>query len=304
MTNDLQRLAEMQSELNEELRDSQQKLQTFSSISEKGNDSKQETDGDSQSTLEGDETSTTESPPSPQESDEIVEEAGNVEKPTTEEGERPQIIADTRETSSSVVRRLDLSGDVEVTTEQLAVGDFILSGRVAVERKEVRDFADTLVGSSDRSIFEQMGDLANNYDRPVLLIEGIQDDLYSARNIDDNAIRGAISSLAVDFGVSVLFSRSEDETASYLAQIAKREQTERDSEVAIHSKKSATSAREEQEYIVASVGEVGPVTARNLLETFETVTNVFTASIDELQEAPGVGKVTAERIYEITRAEY
>jgi Fanconi anemia group M protein len=285
MDEDLSALSEMADDLNAELGSNQQTLETYETLTE--------------------DTTASEPAVSTPTPDDIGDATSEVEKPAFDapSDAESHIEADTREGSSSVVRRLDLADGIDVGMSQLAVGDFILSDRVGVERKSAQDFADTLV-EGRRSMFEQLGDLANNYDRPVLLVEGTQEQLFDARNIHPNAIRGALQSLVVDFGVSVLWSRDEEETAQHLSNIAQREQTERDREVSVHGTKGGDSRTDQQEYIVSAIADVGPVTAQSLLRELGSVHAVFTAEEDALQETEGVGSVTAERIVDIVRSSY
>ncbi|WP_227374978.1 DEAD/DEAH box helicase [Haladaptatus halobius] len=218
-----------------------------------------------------------------------------------EDGDSVEIVADQRELDANIARDLSARNGVDVRLETLAVGDYVLSDRVVVERKSVSDFLDTLVGG-DRSVFEQVGDMNRHYARPVVIIEG--DGLYEQRNVHPNAIRGAVASLAVDFGTSVLRTEDEDDTADLLEVIATREQEVSKREVSVHGDKHAKTLPEQQEYVVASIADIGPVTARSLLQTFETVQAVMTASKDELMEAEGVGEVTADRIREVVAGEY
>ncbi|WP_255151531.1 DEAD/DEAH box helicase [Halorarius halobius] len=212
-----------------------------------------------------------------------------------------EIVADQRELDSTIARDLSTRDGLTTRLETLDVGDYVLSDRVVIERKSVADFLDTLLGE-DRSMFEQVKDATRNYARPVVLIEG--GDLYGERNVHPNAIRGALSSLAVDFGVSVLFTDDEADTADLLEVIARREQEEDDREVRVHGKKSQRTLDEQQEYVVSSVGEVGPVTARALLEQFGSVEAVMTADEADLMEVEGVGEVTAARIREVVGSQY
>ncbi|WP_225335833.1 DEAD/DEAH box helicase [Halomicrobium urmianum] len=217
------------------------------------------------------------------------------------EGEAVEIVADQRELDSTIARDLSTREGTETRLETLAVGDYVLSDRVAVERKTVEDFLDTLTGG-DRSMFEQVGDAARHYARPVVVIEG--EDLYGARNVHHKAIQGALASLTVDFGASVLRTNGEDETADLLETVATREQEESDREVSVHGEKQSKTLTEQQEYVVASVAEVGPVTARTLLEHFGSVEAVMTAGEEDLLEVEGIGDVTAERIREVVGSEY
>jgi Fanconi anemia group M protein len=217
------------------------------------------------------------------------------------DGDAVEVVIDQRELESSIARDLSLRDAVDTRLETLAVGDYVLSDRVVVERKSVADFLDTLVGG-DRSMFEQVGDMARHYARPVVVLEG--GGLYSERDVHPNAIRGALSSLAIDFDASVLRTEDEDGTAELLATIARREQETGDREVSVHGEKQSRTLAEQQEYVVSSIADVGPVTARSLLAEFGTVEAVMTAREDDLLAAEGVGEVTAERIREVVGSEY
>ena len=230
----------------------------------------------------------------PDSDDAIVASAGS-------DSEEIEIVVDQRELDSSIAKELSKRDGVVTRLETLAVGDYVLSDRVAVERKSVADFLDTLAGG-DRSMFEQVGDLTRNYSRPIVIIEGTN--LYSERNIHPNAIRGAVASLAVDFNASVLRTDDEDETTALLETVAAREQQTRNRAVSVHGEKQAKTRAEQQEYVVSSIADIGPVTARALLEALGSVEAVMTARNDDLQEVTGVGEITADTIREIVGSDY
>jgi Fanconi anemia group M protein len=230
----------------------------------------------------------------------VVAEAG-VEGDGEGAGDDVEIVVDQRELDSAIARDLSTREGVETRLETLAVGDYVLSDRVAVERKTVEDFLETLTGG-DRSVFEQVGGAGRHYARPVVVIEG--EGLFGRRNVHPKAIHGALASLAVDFGASVMRTADEDGTADLLEVIAEREQDEGGREVSVHGEKQSRTLAEQQEYVVAAIAEVGPVTARSLLEEFGSVEAVMTADEGELQEAEGVGGVTARRVREVTGSEY
>ncbi|MFO8115997.1 MAG: ERCC4 domain-containing protein [Halorubrum sp.] len=212
-----------------------------------------------------------------------------------------EVVVDQRELDSSIAKDLSTRDGLVTRLETLAVGDYVLSDRVAVERKSAADFVDSML-DADRSMFEQVGELSRAYARPVMIVEGTN--LYGQRDIDPNAIRGALASLAVDFDVSVLRTEGESDTTELLATIAKREQETRDREVSVHGEKTTKTRAEQQEYVVSSIADIGPVTARTLLEHFGAVEAVMTAPEDDLLEVEGVGPVTAERIREVVGSEY
>ncbi|MCD2200515.1 DEAD/DEAH box helicase [Halobacterium sp. KA-4] len=240
--------------------------------------------------------------PDPDDVAESEDDEGVAARADSGDEESVEVVVDQRELDSNIARDLSKRDEVETRLETLSVGDYVLSDRVAVERKSHADFLDTLLGG-DRSIFEQAKDLTRHYTRPVLLLEG-DGDLYAERNVHPNAIRATLSSLAVDWGISVVQTRGEDDTAEMIQTIAEREQTDNDREVSAHGEKAAKTLGEQQEYVVSSIADIGPVTARSLLEEFGTVEAVMTAREDDLTEADGVGQVTAERIREVVGSDY
>ena len=309
MEDELRKLKGIADELEEELDDSQQQLADFAGPAGGGTAASDGAAGDGGGT-----DGNAESGPQPGlrdfagESDDSGDETAVDDDPETTvatangDEEALEVVVDQRELDSNIARDLSKRDGVETRLETLAVGDYVLSDRVAVERKTVSDLLSTLTGGDERSVFEQVGDLTRHYSRGVLVLEG--DDLYGERNVHPNAIRGALSSLAVDFGVSVLRTEDEGDTADLLEVIAGREQQADDREVSVHGEKQSKTLAEQQEYVVSSIADVGPVTARSLLEEFATVEAVMTAREDDLTEADGVGEVTAERIREVVGSEY
>ncbi len=211
-----------------------------------------------------------------------------------------KIIIDHRETKSGVAKTLDRLG-MELRFMALEIGDYIVSDRLAVERKRTDDFACSLIDGK-RNLFAQLSDLARVYEKPVLIIEG--EDLFTSRQINPNAIYGSLASIAIDFGVSILYSRDEEETASILKILAKREQTENKREINPHGKKSASTLAEQQEYLISSISNIGPKAARNLLSYFGSVEAVMRADIEELKKVKQIGPKTAARIREVLESPY
>lgn len=285
MKEDLNKLKEMEGDLNDRLGAAQAELTEFSG-------------GTSES--EGSETT-----PSAGEVDEMSndDEEDDVEMPDVDtSGDKLEIVVDNREMKSSVVKTLSKHPDVSIRTENLEVGDYVVSERCAVERKSTDDFISTLTGG-ERNMFEQIGDLTREYSRPILLIEGDVDDLYT-QGVHENAIRGALTAAVLGMGVRPLNSRDEDDTAEYLITLARREQEERDQDVSAHGKKSTKSLSEQQEYIVSSIVDIGPKKAKTLLQEFGTVRSVLTASEQELMKVDGIGETTAEQINRVLESEY
>jgi ERCC4-type nuclease len=217
-----------------------------------------------------------------------------------EHGEHLTIIVDPRETKSGVARFLERAG-VELRLRNLGVGDYVVSDRICIERKSTPDFLESLVNKR-RNLLEQILRMRKEYEKPVLVIEG--ESLYGQRNVHPNVVRAVLASIAVDLTVPIIQTRDEADTASLLYVIAKREQQPGKTEISPHGKKPAASLKEQQEYFISALSNVGIVTTRNLLRHFKTVEKVVTAPKEDLREVEHVGEKTAEHIRKVVSANY
>ncbi len=218
-----------------------------------------------------------------------------VKKPNRiEEGNdsRPVIYADSREGSSRVLRELERS-NVDIKVKSLAVADYQVSDDVAIERKTNNDFISSIM---DKRLHKQAKELVDNFKKPLMIIEGAE--LYSGF-IHPNAVRGAMASIAVDFGISIIPTRSPEDTAAMIYRIAVREQTHEKSDIQIRTEKKPLTTWEQQLYIIESLPNIGPVTARKLLEEFKSVKSVINASEDDLKKVEGIGDKIAKRILRV-----
>ncbi len=212
------------------------------------------------------------------------------------EHEPGRIYVDPRE--RGMAKLLEARG-MEVTLRNLDVGDYVVSDRVAIERKTASDFVASII-DPERNLFRQIGDLSRSYDRPVLILEGR--DLYT-RQVNPNSIRGALAAVAVDYGVPIIPTEDQDDTASVIALLVAREQKE-GHEPKVHGHKTARTLKEQQEYLISAIPSVGPRVARNLLRHFGSIERIMTARQEELQEVEMVGPKIAERIRELVGGEY
>ncbi len=210
---------------------------------------------------------------------------------------RIEIIVDHRERGSDVFKLLVLDPEVRVSVKELPVADYVLSDRVAVERKSFQDLVNSII---DGRLFTQARELVETYPKPVIVVEGRN---YT-RKVHPNAVRGAIASLAVDYGIPVIFTEGPEETYQLLKIIAKREQVEKERLPRIRGEKRIMTLPEMQRFIVESLPTVGPKLARELLRHFKTVERVFTASERELASVEGIGEKRAKEIRRVLTAEY
>jgi len=209
-----------------------------------------------------------------------------------------KIVVDHREYRSNVVKNLSFKGML-VEPQQLDVGDYVLSSRIGVERKNVDDFLESLI---DGKLFKQMAQLRDAYSRPVLILEG--ENLLTKRNINHNAIFGSLASITVDFGIPILTTKDAMETADLLNVMAKREQKEDKKEVAVRGEKTRMSIRERQQFIVEGLPNVSAVLAKRLLARFGSIKDIANATEEELIEVKGIGKGIASDIIRLLNVNY
>ena len=212
-----------------------------------------------------------------------------------EDAPKPTIYVDTREFRSDVVKYL--SENYSIVAKQFEVGDYIISDRIAIERKKVDDFLDSL---KDGRLFSQMVEMRRNYEVPILIIEG--ESLF-IRGFHENSIYGALASIISDYKIPIIFTRDARETAKFIEALMKRELGER-GEVSLRKEKRAMSMQERQRYIIESLPNVSAKLSQRLLEHFGSVKDVINAEVGELIQVKGIGRKTAEEIYDIVNKKY
>ncbi|PKL67063.1 MAG: Hef nuclease [Methanobacteriales archaeon HGW-Methanobacteriales-1] len=209
---------------------------------------------------------------------------------------KPLIYADSREGNSRVLRELTKLGvDIEIKT--MAVADYQITDEVGIERKTASDFVSSI---ADKRLYKQAKEMVDEFKKPVLILEG--DNLYSGF-MNPNAIRGALSAIAIDFGIPIIPTRSPDDTAAMIRRIAIREQGQDRPPVQVRTEKKPLTFLEQQLFIVESLPNVGPVNARKLLEEFGSVKEIVNASEDELQKVEGIGKKIAKTIKKVVEGQ-
>lgn len=213
------------------------------------------------------------------------------------ESEGILIVVDYREQHSTVVKELlDLGAKIEYAN--LPIGDYLISEEVVVERKTFNDFVNSII---DKRLFEQARLLSRHHSKPIMIIEGKE---QAFRNVSEEAIRGAMISMIMDFDIPILQTRDSLETAKVLMTLAKRERRESLKTISLKDRRRARTPDEEREYIVASLPMVELTTAKRLLAHFGSVERVFTASESELMKVKGIGPKKAKRIRSIIAGPY
>ena len=217
---------------------------------------------------------------------------------TTEENAEVEIYVDYREKNSNMMRELDKI-NCKINVKTMTVGDYQITDDIIIERKTVEDFSKSI---TDKRLYQQAKELVNNCRKPLMIIEG--ENIYHTF-LHPNAIRGALTAIAIDFRIPIIQTQNETDTAFMIKRIAIREQ-EKDNKkpVSVRTQTKPVTLPEQQLFITESLPGIGPVSAKKLLTHFKTVKNVVNASKKELKEVEGIGEKTATNIIDVTNREF
>lgn len=210
---------------------------------------------------------------------------------------RVLIFIDTREANSGILEYFG-QYDCEIQKKMLLHGDFILSDRVVIEKKLVQDFIKSIM---DKRLFQQLKQMKDNFEKPILIIEG-EEPLYGM--LQPNIIRGALAAITVDLSIPIIWTRDMADTAGIVYWIAKREQIDEKGKIDLRNKRIPETIEEQQEYLIASLPYISTILSERLLKHFESIKNIFNATQEQLMEVEGIGKEKAKKIWELINSKY
>lgn len=216
-----------------------------------------------------------------------------------------KIIIDNRE-NKDIIKEL-IKENLEVERKQLDMADFIIQTKnlngiiqnVGIERKTTEDFLNSII---DKRILNQTVLLKENFDVPLLIIEG-EENIYALRDFHPNSIRGIISTIAVDFQIPIIHTKNYRDTAKYLSLIAKRLEKPR-RPLSLVPKRKPLTLKEKQLFAIESLPGIGPTIAKSLLKNFKTIKNIINSSEKELQKVEKIGKIKAKELKNIFEEEF
>jgi len=183
------------------------------------------------------------------------------------------IIIDNREQKLKNI--LDRKRDIiTYDSEQLDVADVVISEEVAIERKEGFDFVSSIM---DNRLFEQLLRLKDTYKFPILILEGLNDDVFENTGMKISSIYGALSFISYKLGISVIPTRNIEDTAIVIERIAHREQVKDGMPLLSRKAPKALSKKERRSFIIEGLVDIGPKKAKALIERFKTPYQVFKA---------------------------
>jgi len=205
------------------------------------------------------------------------------------------IFVDFREDKSVVEFLKNMNVKVKLTS--LQIGDFVLSQRLIIERKTSDDFINSII---DGRLFKQAEELRDNFEKPILLIEGN----YFRETMNENAIKAAMSSIILDFDIPIIITRDKEDTAKTIYWLAKREQIDSKKPLGIKKKKKPKDFKKLQEHIVSSFPGISVIISKRILKKFKTIKKFTNAEENEMIKIDGIGKLLAKQLNKILNKKY
>ncbi|KKM74321.1 hypothetical protein LCGC14_1401520 [marine sediment metagenome] len=183
------------------------------------------------------------------------------------------VILDNRERKLMAI--LDKKKDIiTYDSEQLDIADIVISEEVAIERKEGFDFVSSIM---DNRLFEQLLRLKDTYETPILILEGLNDNVFDNVGMKTSSIYGALTFISYKLGISVIPTRNLEETAITIERIAYREQVKDDMPLLSRKAPKTMSEEDRRIYIIEGLVDIGPKKAKLLIEKYKTPHNVLKA---------------------------
>ncbi|XP_073493608.1 Fanconi anemia group M protein-like [Phyllobates terribilis] len=209
-------------------------------------------------------------------------------------GAVPCILADSREISSGpdVITYLRTAHGCRVDICSLGGCDYIVSNRLAVERKSQSEFSNN---ANKSKLVDRIQHLHSMFERVCLIVEkdrvkpGETSRLFQRTKYYDITLSSLISA-----GVQVLFSSGQEETAGLLKELAALEQRKT---TGITVPTQVTGHQQEALNFYLSIPNVSHITALNLCHHFSNVRQMTNSSVDEIVSKGKMSKRKAEEIY-------
>ncbi len=207
-----------------------------------------------------------------------------------------KVIVDNRERNQELIGTMEANG-IDMEFKTVHVGDYVISDRVCIERKTIYDFESSIINGR---LFDQIKRLKENYEFPILILEG-DSDYFRLKN---NVINGAIASLYIDYGIDIIHTYDAGNTADIIASIARHEQEKSLREPTLKGGARAYTKGQFQEYVIGNLPGVGPKLAKALLSHFKSIKNIANADESELMKIEKIGKKKAAIIHDTLNGSY
>ena len=204
--------------------------------------------------------------------------------------EMTTLLVDDRE-PGEMVRCLKSVRNLDVQVARLEVGDYVVPGRLAIERKTPVDFAQSVIGD-DKRLFHQVAALNQSGLKSIVLLEG---EPYNQVSMTIKNVDGMLSYMIMR-GMHLVYSKSVVHSAELIAKMVRHKVHGLGYADPAGSSAAPKTPKDAPAFLLSCIPGVSSTIARRLIEHFGSVKAVCLASKKELLAVDGVGPGTAEKI--------
>jgi DNA excision repair protein ERCC-4 len=227
-----------------------------------------------------------------------------------------KIIVDSREH-----QQLPLLREVftDITSTQLSLGDYLITQdnqAVVVERKTITDLIASIRSNRlwDQLLRLMKAEEINEYRiiRRILLIHGSFSEYYNnfvmspprELNTQWAQLMGAFCEILYVYNTPIIYAENDTAFKAFLRILAKREATGKNDKIPearwyMKPNKATLPIKDRKKYILTSLPYIGERLAENLLARFTTIANIASASVEELEKVPKIGKKKSKLIHQL-----
>ncbi len=205
-----------------------------------------------------------------------------------------KIRVDHRESQSGVVGHLKELTEVDVSFQNLPVGDYCINDLFLFERKTI---ADLLASIKDGRIFRQACRLAAVPQRTLIILEGGSAAMNQTK-MRREAIQGVLIQISVFLGIPLLRAKDAEETARLIVYTVRqsRKLTGHVNYARHFPQKRPKVKQKTQLHILQGIPGIGPNRAAALLDYFDSIEAIFSATTEQLTAVSGINQKTADTI--------
>lgn len=217
--------------------------------------------------------------------------------------EKPNILVDSKEISGSqdIISDLRFKHDIIVSAAQLPGCDYIVSNRMAVERKQWSEFSN---GANRSKLIERMQHLGELYDRPCLIVEKDRvkaGEEKSTRPVHWTKYVDRTLALLLRSEIKVMFTDNYIETAGALADLCRLEQRKN---MMINVPVDLNDEQLHRVKFFLSVPKLSYIHALNLCDGFRSITEFIKSNITLIERLGKMSRNRATEVYNYLRRKF
>lgn len=207
------------------------------------------------------------------------------------------VTVDVRE-PDDFIDRLSNHDDVgEFKIDRLSSADIVVRN-IGFERKTMSDYASSLIGKSDRDLYDQVEKMKEAYDNSYILVEADLSDAESIpfTRINPKSVKGSMASIEARHSIPVKMCSNSSLLIDKAIALARKHNED---PVSSSIPTGSLSGKDEPftKRVFACIDGVQKQRAEDLYDRYESVEEILDADEDELKEIDGIGDKTAHNIY-------